>query len=153
MLCREQRRRTAQQPPKEQQATSTLGRALQAPQTSLAVTVRGKVLQKVHEYDAVESCPVLGPSDTPLCQEDFVANHEPTLPFYDVRGTSAKSPYFSPNSENVGLPIADQFVTRYLFDKKQLHKIGEAWKGFFSDASYKLIFISKSGPINFPETQ
>ena len=64
------------------------------PQTSLAVTVRGKVLQKVHEYDAVESCPVLGPSDTPLCQEDFVANHEPTLPFYDVRGTSAKPPYF-----------------------------------------------------------
>ena len=88
-----------------------------------------------------------------LAQEDFVANHEPSLPFSDVRGTQQKARYFSPNAENVGLPIADQYITRYLFQKNCLGKCSESWKGFFCDVSHKIMFRKTSGPIDSPDTQ
>ena len=86
-------------------------------------------------------------------QEDFAANHVPTLPFKLVRGTTQKAPYFSPAAEGTGLPIADVIVQRHLDSKGQLHMCALAANGFFSEVEHQLVFKKTSGMANSHETK
>ena len=100
------------------------GGRFRRPQTSLAVTVREGVLQNVHSYKEVDASAPLPPHAVHLDQTAFVPALPPSLPFNTVKGTHAKSPYFSPSAENVGLPVADNVVKRHMHSKGDF---GQMW--------------------------
>ena len=72
------------------------------------------------------------------------ARRLPSLPFGLARGaTQKKAPFFSPNAENVGLPVADMAVLRQCRRQGSWSGLERAWQGFFVDCSHQVAFQRK----------
>ena len=60
-----------------------------------------------------------------------------------IASFTAKSPYFSPSAEFVGIGAADMEVLRHIGDPAKFKDAASAWAGFFCDSTHKIVFRFK----------
>ena len=78
---------------------------------------------------------------------------KPSLHTESVISSTQKAPYFSPNAEGTGLPIADMYVYDHLDVSGQVLQANDTWKGCFVDVDHQLLFRRKDGASSFVHGQ
>ena len=75
-----------------------------------------------------------------LVKADISPMQKPSLPSSSGSGTQQKAPYFSPNAEGTGLPIAYMAMMRVMEGCGHWHTANDTWKGCFVDVGHQLVF-------------
>ena len=91
------------------------------PQTCFAVTVRNEVLWTNHKFLRPPADDFGFRNTTDLDKAHKTPVQKPSLMTSSVSGPQQKAPYFSPNAEGTGLPIADMAMMRVFDDCGHWH--------------------------------
>ena len=104
------------------------------------MTVRNEVLWTRHDFLRPPADDLGFRNTKDLVKADMTPMQKPSLMTSSVSGPQQKAPYFSPNVEGTGLPIADMAMMRVLGGCGHWHKADEAWKGCFVDVDHQFVF-------------